>query len=225
MSKIAVFVEGRSELIFVRNFLRTWYRYDSEQIGLDCYVLNSGVQLAVDGDMWTYGSEQSQHYYQLIQVGNDNTVLSRILSHAETMHQAGFELIIGLRDMFQDAYHAECKGKRRIDSAINQLFINSAEESIRLSAHYDKLRIHFAIMEVEAWFIALLTPEEDFDPETDSEYYHPYMKLSQMRESYGKHRGDVEAITMPWQKEDYECLLKSGRCRSFKSFVASLVSL
>lgn len=35
--KLAVFVEGQTELIFVREFLKQWYNYDANTVGFDCY--------------------------------------------------------------------------------------------------------------------------------------------------------------------------------------------
>ena len=35
--KIAVFVEGQTEYIFVRDFLCAWYEFDANKLGLECY--------------------------------------------------------------------------------------------------------------------------------------------------------------------------------------------
>ena len=35
--KIAVFVEGQTEYIFVRDFLCAWYEFDAKKLGLECY--------------------------------------------------------------------------------------------------------------------------------------------------------------------------------------------
>lgn len=37
--KVAVFVEGQTELVFVRDFLRNWYAYDERVLGFDCVTL------------------------------------------------------------------------------------------------------------------------------------------------------------------------------------------
>lgn len=39
--KVAVFVEGQSEYIFVRDFLCGWYNYDSSLLGIECFSLRS----------------------------------------------------------------------------------------------------------------------------------------------------------------------------------------
>ena len=41
MRKVAVFVEGQTELVFVRELLAKWYDYDSKKIGFSCYNLLS----------------------------------------------------------------------------------------------------------------------------------------------------------------------------------------
>ena len=75
--KLAVFVEGQTELIFVREFLKQWYNYDANTVGFDCYNLlaNEFCDAA-----YSYGSEESDNYFFLVNVGNDNSVLSSIIA-------------------------------------------------------------------------------------------------------------------------------------------------
>jgi hypothetical protein len=35
--KVAVFVEGQTELVFVRELLAKWFGYDADVIGFECY--------------------------------------------------------------------------------------------------------------------------------------------------------------------------------------------
>ena len=54
--KLAVFVEGQTELIFVREFLKKWYNYDANVVGFDCYNLLANEFRDV---AYEYGSEDS----------------------------------------------------------------------------------------------------------------------------------------------------------------------
>mgnify|MGYP002521790902 FL=1 len=57
--RLAVFVEGQTELVFVREFLKQWYGYDAGKIGFACYNLqNNEFRDAA----YQYGSEDSENY-------------------------------------------------------------------------------------------------------------------------------------------------------------------
>ena len=40
--KVALFVEGLAEQVFVRDFLIKWYDWDGSKVGLTCYKLHAG---------------------------------------------------------------------------------------------------------------------------------------------------------------------------------------
>ena len=61
--KLAVFVEGQTELIFVREFLKQWYGYDANVIGFDCYNLLANEFCDAE---YKWGSEDSVNYFFLV---------------------------------------------------------------------------------------------------------------------------------------------------------------
>lgn len=73
--KLAVFVEGQTELIFVREFLKQWYNYDANMVGFDCYKLLANEFCDAE---YRYGNEESENYFFIVNVGNDGSVLSSI---------------------------------------------------------------------------------------------------------------------------------------------------
>lgn len=145
--KIAIFVEGDTELVFVRHFLNTWYNYDANLYGFECYKLQSNNKHTVP---YPVGSRNSENFYEIIVVGNDNSVLSKMLSRAEELGNAGFSSIIGLRDMFCDKYHQASSHGRVVSTSLNAKFINMAQKEISQSLLSNKqdIHLHFAIMEV-----------------------------------------------------------------------------
>ena len=94
--RLAVFVEGQTELVFVREFLKQWYGYDTSVIGFACYNLQNNEFCDA---AYQYGSEESENYFMLVNVGNDNSVLSKILSRLTYLVNQGYQLVIGLRDI------------------------------------------------------------------------------------------------------------------------------
>jgi len=227
--KVALFVEGLAEQVFVRDFLIKWYDWDINKVGLACYKLHAGNEHDAP---YPYGTVDSENYFQIFNVGNDSSVLSVMLDRADSLHNAGYSLVVGLRDMFSKVYHQKTfqkNNERIIDPELNERFIQSAKDTIEASSKSLELQMHFAIMEVEAWllgmpkFIELL--QDINDPETD--IYHPAAKLAELRSleglTYDKHREEINNIVGKLTKDDYLALLHSGRCHSFRTFVDTLV--
>lgn len=220
MKKVALFVEGQAESIFVREFLLKWYEYNVAELGFDCYTMFSSDIRPIGR---SYGNKESAHYYQIINVNNDNSVLGRIMENADRLVDRGFELIIGLRDMYTPRYR-EMAHDHRVHVDLNQRFIKSSNKIISECLSHKNISFHFAIMEVEAWMIGLLNLSEE-DPETA--YIHPAKTLCdfmrQAGKQYDKKEGEVESICSQFTKEHFHNLLDSGRCSSFASFVQALV--
>lgn len=240
--KIAIFVEGDTELVFVRNFLNTWYNYDANSLGVECYKLHSNQPNPVP---YTIGSRESENFYQLIIVGNDN-IVSKVLSRAEVLGKAGFSSIIGLRDMYCDTYHKHSFQGRTVSSALNDQFKQMAQTTIDNSQLPNKsdIHIHFAIMEVESWLLGMerllayidsrldmvAVKEQiglDMLEDPEETIYHPAYKLEQLfalaGKQYGKHTDVAEHLLSQLVKADYEQLYHSGKCSSFHEFVDLII--
>lgn len=241
--KITLVVEGLAERIFVRQLLLTWFQYDSSRIGYDIYCLHAGQLSCVAGTNMSYGSQESEYYFQIIDACNDAQVLSAILNRAKGFVNAGYELIIGLRDMYGEAYK-EVENRQVINPTVCEKFIETTTQIIDASPYGQNIRICFAIMEVEAWFLALACVHRYFgindlsqvrlnqtqcicitDPE--QQFYHPYPKLSQIAEAYGrsyhKHEENLEAILSGITKEDITGLYKSSMCASFNTYFNTIL--
>lgn len=229
MRKVALFVEGLAEQVFVRDFLIKWYDWDINKVGLACYKLHAGNEYEAP---YQHGTVDSENYFQIFNVGNDSSVLSVMLDRADSLHNAGYSLVVGLRDMFSKVYHQKTfqkNNERIIDLELNERFIQSAKEEIEASSKPLELQMHYAIMEVEAWLLGMPKFMEHLqdinDPETD--IYHPAEKLKELMEAmgsgYDKHSKDIESIIGNLDKKDYLALYESGRCQSFRKFVDALL--
>lgn len=241
--KIAIFVEGDTELVFVRHFLNTWYNYDANLLGFECYKLQSNNKHTVP---YPIGSRNSENFYEIIIVGNDNSVLSKMLSRAEELGNAGFSSIIGLRDMFCDKYHQASSHGRVVSTSLNAKFISSAQNAITQSQLNNKqdIHLHFAIMEVEAWLLGMnrlpmvidssFTVTDikdnlgiDLSQDPEMSIYHPAVVLKSIYnlsgKTYGKHTDDTERVISQLMREDFEQLYSSGKCQSFQQFVDAIL--
>lgn len=238
--KVAVFVEGLTEQIFVRELLYVWYGYDTNRIGFHCYSLRADD---LHDTPYNVGSAESEYFYQIINVGNDESVLSKMLREVERLTNQGFTTIIGLKDMYGDKYKSLSQ-HREVQKTLNEKFIDGAKGVIRDYGVEDRVHICFAIMEIEAWFLGLetlftsidisLTPktireETNIDITQDPEVtiFHPFVTLCKILElkgiRYNKHESDISSLISKLTKTDYEILLESGKCASFKTFLRLLI--
>lgn len=239
--KFAVYVEGKAEMLFVADVLSKYSNYDSQVVGFQCINLNADdfeyVQYPVQGD------ENSETYYQIVNVNNDNRVISKLKQDIPNLTKQGYEIIIGLRDVFGADYDTICNKQQVIDRELIAEMYAIQSEQIRFEGVDTRLR--FAIMEYEAWMMALLdkyivskggTPQEvfeaagvDYKSDFENTVYHPYNKVQEiyraMHATYGKHEGDYLSFLASLTKDDYEALRNSDRCASFKSFISSLLPL
>lgn len=240
--KLAVFVEGQTELIFVREFLKQWYSYDATIVGFDCYNLlaNEFCDAA-----YKYGSEDSENYFFLVNVGNDRSVLSSIIGRMKFLQDKGFQLVVGLRDMYSKQYIKDA-GKHEIVHAVTRQHIASVKDFLQGQETGSFVDFHFAIMEVEAWFLGMSNFLEKVDEHLTAEYvqqstginladdpektvFHPAVELGRIYSSvgkqYDKHQSDISAIMSKLTSDDFLELIGSGKCQAFKAFAESLLGL
>jgi len=238
--KIAIFVEGQTELIIVREFLLKWYEYAN--ISLNCFnQFKTGLTTKVE---YEFTNPDSTKYFQIVNVGNDNAVLQRILDNEKSLFKKGYFKIIGLRDMYSKSYRKAVQNQI-INEEINQKFIHADHKEIeRSSSNSNQIHFHYAIMEIEAWLWGLknvfrkidhrftrehILEQTGFDIEVDDPetmLYHPSKKLtelfSEIGKSYNKSKGSVSSFESHIEKTDYQNLLDNNKCNSFNKFFHSV---
>lgn len=242
MKKIAIFVEGQTELIFTRELLLKCYEW--QNIWVECYTLFNDRDLnPVD---YSHKDPKAEIYYQIINIGNDTKVLSSILKREKYLFSANqaFDKIIGLRDMYSKEYRATVKSQE-IRIEINQKFIDSHQAIINTMAeHPDKIDFHFAIMELEAWLLGIkdlfpsfnktLTNEkietalqinlDNTNPEID--VFHPATLVSKIMklvgDDYDKKKGEVNKFMGRISRDDFYHLFESEKCETFSKFCNAL---
>lgn len=245
--KIAVYVEGQAELIFVRELLCKWFEYDSKKLEFECYSLRN-YDIPGHEVPYSFGNKDSDYHYTIINVGNDTRALSVAISNAQRSIAAGFDRIVVLRDMYCEDYHnlAQKFGRpRTIINSLSEKFIAGAEQTIHNKGLQDLISIRFAIMEVEAWFLGMgwylnkvdssLTQTYlkstfgiDLDADVEDIEYHPAELLkdiyTHVGKGYGKHASEVNSIMSHLDKEDFEMLLDLPKCASFNRFMEVLIT-
>ena len=115
VNKTAIFVEGQTELIFVRDLLMK--AYDYQNLYINCFELGSDGSFKDKNS--PFGHKSADFYFQIVLVGNDNSVLSAMLRREKWLEQQGFGRIIGLRDMYSADYLKQA-GHRMIKNELNE---------------------------------------------------------------------------------------------------------
>lgn len=236
MSRVVVFVEGQVEQIFIRELLFRHFGYNSAIIAIRCYKLNAE---SLDGADYHYGNDDAENFFEIIDAGGDNKVLSAMIKRSPKMLEVGFSVIIGLRDMYSKQYNEISPGS--VSKEINAIIIDEARKSIHSALGDIPVHIHYAIMEVETWMLALIdkwkgdVSQDEIDkilsPETYLEsIYHPVEVVKEItklkkEQVYDKHARQVNSIISKIEWSDYWALYKSGKCPAFNEFLRDLLNL
>ncbi len=99
MKKVAVFTEGRGELIFVRNLLPKVF--GCEDLSFECFELHSGE---FQGVPYRDIRPNSTIHFLIVNVANDGKVITAIKEREAALLKRGYDVIIGLRDVYSEAY-------------------------------------------------------------------------------------------------------------------------
>ena len=240
MIKTAIFVEGQTELIFTRELILKFFEW--QNVWVECFSLfNDQDHNPVE---YSYKDPNADCFFEILNIGNDNKVISSILKREEYLWNSGFDKIIGLRDMYSQSYRETVK-KSTIDLAINKKFIDNHQQTLSAKSKCpERIKFHFAIMELEAWLLGI----EDFfqryhdvldnnkinevtnidlsqiNPET--EIFHPASLINKIlgiaNDSYDKSKGEINKFMKRIEKQDFINLLNSGKCDSFNQYFRSL---
>lgn len=233
MTKVAIFVEGQSEQIFIRHLLlRTM---DCSKVSFSCLRLYAGKTVPARFD---YSNPHAEMSFLIVNVGQDEKVLSEIKEREEDLIKQGFDRIIGLRDMYSEKYLK--RSPSGIDNSVTTAFIDGWNSTIQSMSKPSKIKIHIAIMELEAWFLGMYNlfgrinsrlsvdyiEKElgfnlpDIDPQT--EFFNPAQEVHRIFQlvgrRYQKSTHDVESICSRINANDLCNAFKNRRCSSFRDF-------
>lgn len=150
MKKLAIFVEGLTEQLFISKLFIELA--GEKNIKIECQKArrtpsgNRSFQV-IDATATT----TDQKYYVLIRdCGSDSTVKTDIINSCENLSHKNYEKILGLRDVYPLKHSDIPQLERRLSFGVPTRFI--------------PIRILLAVMECEAWFLAETTHYEKIDP-------------------------------------------------------------
>ncbi len=198
MKKIAIFVEGQTEQLFVCELIKEIAGINNLKIELRTLTGGANIPRHITQCSISDSSEKVKFYILITNSATDNRVASDIRDNTETLINQNFDRIIGLRDL----YPLPLEKLEKLQNGINK--------TIKSEKIHTNLII--AIREIESWFLAEFTHFEKIDTnlclckilselELDIAYTktesieHPSKTLDEIYsligESYGKSKADV----------------------------------
>lgn len=142
MKRIAFFVEGQTEQIFINKLIREILGEDKVSIISKQSIGGTNVpkqELIRKASI----SRKSEYYVLINDCGADNRVKSEILENLKNLTDAGYTAIIGIRDL----YPLPEEDLSRLEKGLNFLPYNRIEDK----KIFDIIVI---VQEIETWFLA-----------------------------------------------------------------------
>jgi len=239
MIRIALFTEGQSELIFSRILLQLVF--DPSCLSYQCIKLIGNKSQEVP---YPCSPPNPKCHFQIVNVQGDGRLISYLSERIDTLVEK-FDLIIGLRDIFSDEY--EILSNVISPDAINNLINNQKLLVLKKTDKPHRVKLHYAIMEFEAWILSMprlfsgihneLTVEYidehlGFDLNTispQSEFCHPANQLTNILElvniNYKKSWHDIESILCHLNQDILEQLFNEWKSSSFNSFYSEIENI
>lgn len=224
-----MYVEGMTELVFVYHTIMAYYQKDWTTFHMEFVSANPSDQIRLPRE---YGAEDADNQFLIYNCGSDGSVIPVMIERFQSHLLQGFTRIVGLQDVYGARYFDVYKARHnQIEWPKVNSMIADLEETVAKLDATGTMKIHFSIMEIEAWILAMpellaeafpgipLDPIADNDPE--SCYVHPYRVLSSIV-PYAKDFSSVEGLFSRIDKTHIDNLLLSGKCASFGKFYTCL---
>ena len=194
-------------------------------------------------DDFNYSNPNAEVSFLIINVGQDEKVLSFIKEREQSLLSKGYEKIIGLRDMYSEEYMK--RSPDEINDGVINTFIDGWNSTIQNMNNPSKIILYIAVMELEAWFLAMYNIYERINPvlnieyieselgfdlaciDPQSEFLRPATVVNKILQlvgfQYNKKEHEVEKICSMIDIDDISIILEGGKCRNFKDFYEELL--
>lgn len=150
MKKLAVFVEGQTEQLFLERLITEIA--GAHTIDIEKHTLGGGSRSrASQVHLWTLAPDpEHKHFVLIVNCSTDNKVRSDIQDNYDSLVSSGYSTIIGIRDVYP----------------INHADINKLRSGLNYRLKTKPIRVVFAlgVMEIETWFICEHTHFVRIDP-------------------------------------------------------------
>ena len=141
MRRLAVFVEGYTEILFLTKLIEEIA--GSHKVVIEQQRIRGGKKVGRTITVISAAKPNTGQHYSvlLVDCGGDKAVKSRILEEHENLTRTGYRMIIGVRDVRPDFTYAD---------------IPRLEDGLRMYVKTSLIPVVFvlSVMEIEAWFLS-----------------------------------------------------------------------
>jgi hypothetical protein len=140
MRKLAIFVEGLTEQILVRQMLNALL--DRNRIAIQTVKITGGHNIRMSFTVMraAHVERQTEYYVLIYDCGGETNVKAYLMAHRAKLVKSGYKMILGLRDVYPNFQREEME---KLDRGLN----------LHLPQKGARTKIHLAVMETEAWFL------------------------------------------------------------------------
>ncbi len=140
MKKIAIFVEGQTESIFIDAYLRELFSRNSISITSQKFSGGRRSPIRINTINAESTSLRTEYFFLIIDCTSENNVISYINDQYSSLISSNYTKIIGLRDVYPNINRSDIP---KFKNTIENLFIGRPVP----------VKLILCIMEIESWFI------------------------------------------------------------------------
>lgn len=157
MRKLAIFVEGLTEQILVRQLLQSVL--DQNRIAIQTVKITGGhnVRMSFTVMRAAHVEQRTDYYIMVYDCGGETNVKGYLMAHRDKLVSSGYSAVFGLRDVFPNFQREEVP---KLLKGLNY----------RLPQKGAHTQIYLAIMETEAWFLGEYRHLKKVSPRLSPEY-------------------------------------------------------
>lgn len=157
MRKLAIFVEGLTEQILVRQLLQAVL--DRNRIAIQTVKITGGhnVRMSFTVMRAAHVEQLTDYYIMVYDCGGETNVKGYLMAHRDKLVSSGYRAIMGLRDVYPNFQHSDVP---RLIKGLNYRLLQKGAVT----------RIYLAVMETEAWFLGEYRHLKKVSPKLTPEY-------------------------------------------------------
>jgi hypothetical protein len=140
MRKLAIFVEGLTEQILVRQMLQSVL--DRNRIAIQTVKITGGHNMRMSFTVMkaAHVDTRTDYYVLVYDCGGETNVKGYLMAQRHSLVASGYQMILGLRDVYPNFKREDL---RKLNRGLNR----------QLPQDGARTHIHLAVMETEAWFL------------------------------------------------------------------------
>jgi hypothetical protein len=215
MRKLAIFVEGLTEQILVRQLLQAVL--DQKRIAIQTVKITGGhnVRMSLTVMRAAHVERQTDYYIMVYDCGGETNVKGYLMAHRDKLVSSGYNMIMGLRDVYPNFVREDVP---KLLKGLNH----------KLPQKKAATRIYLAVMETEAWFLGEYRHLKKVSPKLSPEYIEKRLGFNPRKENMEDRDHPSVDIKAAYQLVGHDYTKKRDRLNAvvrkldFKFFTHSL---